>query len=112
MPLRYLTAGESHTCALLGSGDVSCWGSGSYGRLGYGNTNNIGDNEAPWIPGPVDLGASATHVTAGLYHTCASTTGGAIRCWGGGSFGKLGYANTNDIGDDEAPSTAGDVVVE
>ena len=37
--------------------------------------------------------------------------GGAARCWGAGSYGRLGYGNTDNIGDDEEPHTAGDVPV-
>ena len=39
-----LTAGDEHTCALLDSGAVRCWGSGFLGQLGYGNTSTIGDD--------------------------------------------------------------------
>jgi hypothetical protein len=34
---------------------------------------------------------------------------GALRCWGAGTFGRLGYGSQLDIGDDEAPASAGDV---
>ena len=54
---RQISAGWNHTCALLDNGTVRCWGSGSFGRLGYGNTTTIGDNETPGSVGPVDLGA-------------------------------------------------------
>jgi alpha-tubulin suppressor-like RCC1 family protein len=32
-----ITAGDSHFCALLNDGTVSCWGPDSYGQLGIGN---------------------------------------------------------------------------
>jgi len=35
-----LTAGSSHTCALTTAGTVKCWGYGSYGGLGLGDTLN------------------------------------------------------------------------
>ena len=34
-----VSAGESHTCSVLSGGSVSCWGLGSYGRLGNDSTN-------------------------------------------------------------------------
>ncbi|MBK7823641.1 MAG: hypothetical protein IPJ59_00140 [Nannocystis sp.] len=34
---------------------------------------------------------------------------GKLRCWGSGTYGQLGYKNTNDIGDNETPASAGDV---
>jgi alpha-tubulin suppressor-like RCC1 family protein len=42
-----IAVGSSHTCALLESGRVRCWGEGRYGQLGYGITERIGDDETP-----------------------------------------------------------------
>jgi hypothetical protein len=55
-----ITAGTFHTCALLDDATVRCWGSGGSGRLGYGNPNTIGDDEAPGSVGPVDVGVGRT----------------------------------------------------
>ncbi len=104
-----ISAGDGHTCALLEGGDVRCWGFGGNGRLGYGNTNNIGDDEAPSETGPVDLGGTAVAVSAGDHHTCALLDDGRVRCWGFGRHGRLGYGNTDDIGDDETPGLVGPV---
>ena len=106
-----IAAGGDHTCALLDTGAVRCWGFGSDGRLGYGNTDNIGENETPASVGDVDVGGTVLQIAAGGSHTCALLVGGAVRCWGVGSDGRLGYGNTDDIGDDETPASAGDVVV-
>jgi hypothetical protein len=32
-----------------------------------------------------------------------------VCCWGHGTYGRLGYGNDDDIGDDETPAEAGDV---
>jgi cysteine-rich repeat protein len=106
-----LAAGDSHTCALLDTGAVRCWGRGHYGRLGYGNTSHIGDNEAPASAGNVNVGGSVVQLTAGGSHTCALLDTGAVRCWGRGHYGRLGYGNTSHIGDNEAPASAGNVNV-
>ena len=106
-----IAAGGDHTCALLTSGAVRCWGAGGSGQLGYGNTNSIGDNEAPASVGNVNLGGTAVAIDVGLSHSCALLTTGAMRCWGSGGGGKLGYGNTNSIGDNETPASAGNVNV-
>lgn len=104
-----VVAGYRHTCALSETGRVRCWGESGSGRLGYGNLNDIGDNEEPAVAGDVDVGGTVIQITAGGEHTCALLDTGKVRCWGEGTFGALGYGNMNDIGDDEKPSQAGDV---
>jgi alpha-tubulin suppressor-like RCC1 family protein len=106
-----ITAGSFHTCALLDNATVRCWGFGRVGALGYGNTDSIGANETPDVTGPVNLGAErrATAISAGAFHTCALLDNGAVRCWGFGRAGRLGYANANSVGDDETPDTVGPV---
>lgn len=106
-----ISASLGHTCAVLVNGSVRCWGTGDYGRLGYGNTEFIGDNEFPADAGDVNVGAPVSQVAAGFWHTCATLTNGKVRCWGRGADGQLGYGNTDHIGDDEAPAAAGDVNV-
>jgi alpha-tubulin suppressor-like RCC1 family protein len=106
-----VVAGGTHTCAVLDTGDVRCWGSAAVGRLGYGNTNDVGDDELPSAAGNVDVGGTVVQLAAGSAHTCALLDKGKVRCWGGASQGKLGYGNANNIGDNEAPSSAGDVNV-
>lgn len=106
-----IATGSQHTCALLGGAAVRCWGLGVSGRLGYANTNTIGDDETPASAGDVDVGGTVTRIAAGGVHTCALLDTGAVRCWGANSRGELGYGNTSRIGDDETPATAGDVPV-
>lgn len=106
-----VTAGDGHTCALLASGHVRCWGANYWGQLGYGHTQAIGDDEVPATAGNVPLGGLATAVAAGSRHTCALLVSGDVRCWGIGSYGKLGYGSTESIGDDETPASAGNVAL-
>lgn len=101
--------GARHTCAVLENGDVVCWGEGEDGKLGYGTTTNIGDNESPSAAGPVSLGGPATQVALSVRHTCALLVNGDVRCWGYNEYGNLGYGHTDNIGDDELPSSAGPV---
>ena len=106
-----VSAGNVHTCALLDNGTVRCWGFGANGRLGYGNTERIGDNETPGSVGPVDLGPGRTAkaISAGDGHTCAILDDNTVRCWGYGFDGRLGYNNTDSIGDDETPGSVGPI---
>jgi cysteine-rich repeat protein len=106
-----LAGGGAHTCALLGSGAVRCWGRGAEGQLGYGKTDNIGDGESPASAGYVDVGGTVIQLAAGFYHTCALLDTGAVRCWGRGTDGQLGYGDTSNIGDYETPASKGDVNV-
>ncbi len=110
-PAVAISAGDAHTCALMDDGSVRCWGFGGNGRLGYANTTSIGDNETPNAVGPVDLGSrrTAVAISAGAYHTCAVLDNGTVRCWGYGGNGRLGYANTTTIGDNETPGSVGPV---
>jgi alpha-tubulin suppressor-like RCC1 family protein len=107
--VEHIAAGKEHTCALLHGGGVRCWGAGANGRLGTGSTASIGDDETPATIPDIAVGGRAVQITAGAEHTCALLDTGSVRCWGAGSRGQLGYGNTRDIGDDEAPASAGDV---
>ena len=104
---RAITAGASHTCAVLDDGSVRCWGLNDTGQLGTGNRVSIGDNEAPGSVAPVNLGPGRTAVaiSAGGDHTCAVLDDGSVRCWGSGLFGQLGYGSLLAIGDDEHPGS-------
>jgi cysteine-rich repeat protein len=51
----HITAGATHACAVLEDHTVICWGENPDGRLGYGHTNKIGDNETPASAGPIQL---------------------------------------------------------
>jgi alpha-tubulin suppressor-like RCC1 family protein len=106
-PAIEIATGYFHSCALLDDQQVRCWGAGTDGQLGYGNTASIGDDELPSSVGPVELGGAVTQLTAGFFHSCARLEGGEIRCWGGNGDGQLGYGNTVAIGDDETAGAVG-----
>ena len=99
-----ITAGQDFTCALFDDGSVHCWGFNGSGQLGLGHTNHIGDDEVPSDAIAVDLGGVAIQVSAAGLHACAVLEDFTVRCWGDGTSGQLGYGNTADVGDDEAPS--------
>ncbi len=88
---------------------MRCWGGG--GRLGYAHDQTLGDDETPASAGDVDVGGKVVDLVAGIFQTCALLETGNVRCWGSGHSGGLGYGNTDTIGDDETPASAGDVDV-
>ncbi len=86
-----IVGGETHTCALLAGGGVSCWGDNYYGQLG----DNTADDHL--LPNPVStLAGGVQSISAGLRHTCAVTAGGGIACWGWDLDGQLGDGQGSD----------------
>jgi alpha-tubulin suppressor-like RCC1 family protein len=108
-----VASGQSHSCAILASSVVKCWGANDSGQLGIGDTTHRGDaggemgNSLP----AVDLGTGviARKIYAGYGYTCAITTTGRVKCWGNNSLGQLGLGDTDSRGD--ASSEMGDVLV-
>jgi hypothetical protein len=82
-----VSAGWEHSCALLASGEVRCWGSDSDGQLGDGD-GNVESFEP--LPVPVVGLTDAEAVSTGDRHTCALRNGGAMVCWGRDARGQLG----------------------
>jgi alpha-tubulin suppressor-like RCC1 family protein len=87
-----VTAGASHTCALQSDGSVTCWGGNTEGEAGDGT---VGSPRVQPLLSSV-TGVTAVTISAGLRHTCALTTDGGLKCWGGNSFGQLGDGSTTD----------------
>ncbi len=91
--------GYGHSCALLRSGQVKCWGDNENGPLGDGDTNSSA------IPMTVTGLMDAVAVAGGHNHTCAVRVGGTVQCWGHNWFGQLG------IGVHESPNITTPVTV-
>ena len=82
-----LAAGEDHTCAIDADGAVWCWGTGTSGELGTGQTAN---RWQPFITASLGVGRTAIDITAGGDHTCAVLDDGTVSCWGANAYGQLG----------------------
>lgn len=79
-----VSSGSSHSCGVLASGQVRCWGSNGYGQLGDSTTS---DRLAPVLV----LGTTtAKQVTTGGSHSCARVATGQVMCWGSNRYGQLG----------------------
>ena len=94
-----ISSAHTHTCALTTSGNVKCWGNGYAGKLGNGGgTNQLA---------PVDVRTSASNedplsdieaIGTGIYHTCALTVDGNVKCWG-----TTAYLGSGGINSQSAP---------
>ena len=84
-----IAAGTGHSCALLSTGGVRCWGVSAQGELGSGFA---ADPRVPY--GVQGASSGASSVAAGSSHSCALTSGGAVKCWGAGASGRLGTGST------------------
>jgi alpha-tubulin suppressor-like RCC1 family protein len=70
------TSGD-HSCVLVESGDVYCWGAGDHGQLGNGDT--------AYYYSPVKASAVTApmaSIAATLHGTCGLSTAGSVICWG------------------------------
>lgn len=94
-PALALDAGNQHTCALLETGFMQCWGRNYGGALGYNSTNS---NWYRNTPGPnLDTGAHVSRISLGSYHTCAILGNGQLKCWGYGANYRLGTGGTGNL---------------
>lgn len=91
-----LTAGGSHTCALMEDGTARCWGfnGGFDGTHWVGGQLGNGTTAASTTPGLVAGLAPAVSIGAGQYHSCALLADDTIRCWGYNTLGQLGNGST------------------
>jgi alpha-tubulin suppressor-like RCC1 family protein len=88
-----VSAGGSHTCVLVASGGVGCWGSNAFGQLG--NPSGL-LNETPTASRPyaqIVNGITASAISAGESHTCALLIDTTVSCWGLNSSGQLGIGS-------------------
>jgi alpha-tubulin suppressor-like RCC1 family protein len=99
------------TCAVLADKNVRCWGSTAVGRPGNPALNALeylGDDEHPdQASYNAALGGEVTQVSVGACHACAVMTTGKLQCWGCNAAGQLGRGNTDILGDNETPASAG-----
>ncbi len=88
-----VTTGNDHSCVLMTSGSVKCWGNNFTGQLGDGTRTST--------TAPVDvigLASPTAMISAGIDYTCALSTSGGIQCWGDNHSGRLGAPTTDMCG--------------
>lgn len=83
-----IAAGAHHTCALTDT-QAWCWGDNRHGQIGpAGGAGSL-------TPVEVDLpgGVRFVSISAGDFHSCATTPEGKVWCWGDNRYGQLGVAD-------------------
>ncbi|WP_437275117.1 hypothetical protein WME90_28135 [Sorangium sp. So ce375] len=88
--VKAVSAGASHSLALLTDGTVMAWGNNKYGQLGV-------DSTAVPVPmvvrGLVDVKA----IAAGGYISMALDNNGKVWVWGNNSYGELGNDSSGEL---------------
>ena len=98
--VKAIAAGRAHTCALMLTGGVRCWGANSGGQLGDGSTTDR------LRPPTTDALSGVKSIAAGGAHTCALTSAGGVRCWGDNFYGQLGDGTMDATGAPPATDVA------
>lgn len=76
-------AGFAHSCALLRSGRVRCWGLTGLGRLGAPSDTGHASVEVVGLN-------DAVEIAVGAGHSCARRLSSEVVCWGINRYGQLG----------------------
>ena len=108
-----ISAGHSHSCALLDNEAVKCWGQNYYGQLGIDSTTTTGYSSGGMASlSAVNLGTgrTATAIGTGYYHSCAKLDNGDLKCWGYNNYGQLGIDSTTNIGDSSGEMASLDAI--
>jgi alpha-tubulin suppressor-like RCC1 family protein len=84
-----VSAGGAHSCAVLNSGGIRCWGLNTNGQLGNSSQTSTS------APAAQALTSSVATVSAGASHTCVVMSDGTAKCWGLNASGQLGTGNTS-----------------
>jgi alpha-tubulin suppressor-like RCC1 family protein len=92
--VKNVVTAPAHTCALLTTGSMDCWGLNAFGQLGDGTvTTRLRPVVVKNVPGTAAL-VHITQITvgggSGGDHTCALLVAKTTLCWGENFFGQLG----------------------
>ena len=86
-----VSAGQTHSCAIISNGQAKCWGDNSRGQLGNGTTTSS------LVPTLVRNTTGVMAVTASSLFSCdiRTASGGILQCWGAGDQGQRGNSPTD-----------------
>jgi len=85
----------NHACARTSS-NLLCWGYNGYGELGPNVGIGVFTSTPTVVPG---VGAGASQVSVGGYHTCAidKSASPGLYCWGQNTYGQVGNGTTTNV---------------
>ncbi|MCG7488314.1 hypothetical protein MHN79_02320 [Vibrio sp. Of14-4] len=87
-PIDSVHLGGAHTCAILQSGSVKCWGS---------NSRHLLRNHLHRLIAPTNLNLEdiPSAISINEEHACYTLANNTAKCWGENFFGQLGTGSTN-----------------
>lgn len=85
-----IATGADFSCGISSLGELFCWGSDLYGRLGNGT--EVGDRV---ILQQVGIETDWTDISLNFSHVCGIRAG-ELYCWGNGGNGKLGNGSNSN----------------
>lgn len=74
-----ISSGGLHTCGMNTNGQVYCWGSNDWGKIGNGNVSYA---YVAYDPTAVSSSLVFTQISAGETVSCGLITTGSVYCWG------------------------------
>ena len=91
--------GREHTCVLLTSQSITCWGYYAQGQLGWGGTGDVsGAHKNVNLNANSNQYYDATSIHLGGYSSCAIFDSGKMGCWGHNNNGQFGdNSNSNRV---------------
>lgn len=102
--IQSVVAGGAHSCALLYTGGIKCWGSDAYGQVGDGPASTSDKYSAVSVRNAADADfTDAVDLVGGDLHTCALTSDGTVWCWGYNFYGQLGKGDSGAGTDSSLP---------
>ena len=95
--VKKVEVGIWHSCMLMNSGRVFCWGTNAYGHLGANlapgalpNNRSVKPIEILVGPGGIPAGQRIIDLAAGANRGCAVVENGHSYCWGLNDAGQIG----------------------
>jgi alpha-tubulin suppressor-like RCC1 family protein len=94
-PVLQISISYNVVCAIDDRADLYCWGDNFEGQAGQNDDfASPANSTSPLLVTPT---ASWRFVAAGQGHVCATTTDGALYCWGRNVNNELGFAGPGQV---------------